>query len=510
MPKRVSKVLDQFGRPIVLDVGRSKLSSRYDAAQTTDENRRHWQEADGLSARAANNPGVRRTLRNRERYERQNDPYYGGMVRTIVGDLFGTGATLQSQIADNDNLNTRIEQAFAEHVDAIGLLQKLLTAGESKIGSEAIGLLRSVDSFEGGDVILNRKTVVPLDIQFLESEQCATPPGAIPNDPSLWVDGIELDKYGRPTVYHILRQHPGDSFVMPTDYERVPANLVLHWFRRAREGQYRGIPECTASLPIGAQRRRWSMATLTAAECAADFAVLITSELPQGFNDDDLPSEWETMDLNRGMITTLPAGGDAKQMRSEHPNQEHGPFKHELIKEMGRPVGSPYSVSGLDASEHNYSSLRYEREIYYSALRVERRLCEWFVLSPFFRAWYAMARLIPGYLADEIRTLPEQLPFGWYWPGFSSLDPMKEAMADTEALSNGTKTLQELHAEKGQDWRVKLLQRSREIKFMQDNKIPLPAWADPAAAKAPKPMANDPQPNEDAQTPAALRLAVMA
>ena len=41
------------------------LRARYDAAVTTDENRRHWANADGMSANSANSPDVRRTLRNR-------------------------------------------------------------------------------------------------------------------------------------------------------------------------------------------------------------------------------------------------------------------------------------------------------------------------------------------------------------------------------------------------------------------------------------------------------------
>jgi len=46
-----------------------QLRARYDAAQTTVENARHWAMADGLSPDAAMTPDVRRTLRNRARYE---------------------------------------------------------------------------------------------------------------------------------------------------------------------------------------------------------------------------------------------------------------------------------------------------------------------------------------------------------------------------------------------------------------------------------------------------------
>jgi capsid protein len=60
------------------------VRGRYDAAATTDENRRHWANADLLSATAANNPQVRRTLRARARYEVANNSYARGIVLTLA------------------------------------------------------------------------------------------------------------------------------------------------------------------------------------------------------------------------------------------------------------------------------------------------------------------------------------------------------------------------------------------------------------------------------------------
>ncbi len=506
--KRLSKILDASGKPIVVNV--PKHTSRYDTARTSDENRKHWANADAMSARAANSPGVRYQLRNRSRYERDNDPYYGGLCRTIPSDLFGTGPRLQVQIAEQDDLNARIEDAFNSWADATAFVQGLLTAGEAKIvDGEPFGIMRHYDV---------PGQPVPLDIQWIEAEQCQTPPMSIPKDLTRWVDGIDLSEHGKPVAYHVLKQHPGDQFVRAWDFEYVPADIMLHWFRKARPGQYRGIPECTASLATGAQRRRWAMATLTAAELAADFAILVTSNLPADFDEEDLPSPFDTIEVERGLITTLPAGGDAHQMKTEHPGTEYAPFKHELLKEMGRPVSAPYSISGLDGSEHNYSSLRYEREIYHAALTVERNGCRQAILDRVFRAWYAIARLIPGYLAPDASQLPEIIPFGWYWPGFAAIDPVKEAVADTERLSNGTTTLQEVLAGYGQDYRVFLKQRAREIALMKELGIPLPKWADPnSGISQPSNAANmnaadnnqQPAPPGNQDNRLAMRLAVM-
>ncbi len=50
-----------------------KTVGLYDAVQTTPENRRHWANADHMSANAANSPHVRREARSRARYEAANN-----------------------------------------------------------------------------------------------------------------------------------------------------------------------------------------------------------------------------------------------------------------------------------------------------------------------------------------------------------------------------------------------------------------------------------------------------
>ncbi len=71
------------------------IRARYDAAATTDANRKHWANADGLSADAAASPEVRRILRNRARYEAANNSYAAGIVATLANDVVGTGPRLQ-------------------------------------------------------------------------------------------------------------------------------------------------------------------------------------------------------------------------------------------------------------------------------------------------------------------------------------------------------------------------------------------------------------------------------
>jgi hypothetical protein len=114
-----------FGR-VRLQPAASSLRAKYDAAQTTHENRRHWANADHLSANAAASPDVRRVLRSRARYEVANNSYAKGIVLTLANYVVGTGPRLQ-MLTDDPAANRIIEKEFARWAKAVGLAHKLRT-----------------------------------------------------------------------------------------------------------------------------------------------------------------------------------------------------------------------------------------------------------------------------------------------------------------------------------------------------------------------------------------------
>ena len=85
------------------------LQARYDAAPTTHENRRHWANADHLSANAAANVDVRRILRSRARYEVANSSYAKGIVATLANYVVGAGPRLQMLTNDPESQPCRGE-----------------------------------------------------------------------------------------------------------------------------------------------------------------------------------------------------------------------------------------------------------------------------------------------------------------------------------------------------------------------------------------------------------------
>lgn len=449
------------------------VRARYDAAQTTDDNRRHWANADANSANSANAPGVRRLLRARSRYEVANNSYARGIVNTLANDTIGTGPRLQMQ-TDNPALNAAIEAGFGQWADAVGLTEKLRIMRMARAtDGELFGILGTNPAID---------SPVSLDVRLVEAEQVAAPYNANGQVSAVLNDGIKHDMHGNPISYSVLRSHPGDTLSVasiepPID---VPASAMIHYFQATRPGQSRGIPEITPALPLFAQLRRFTLAVIAAAETAADFAAVLYTDSPaDGESDDVVPLD--TVDLEKRMATTLPAGWKLGQITAEQPATTYAEFKHEILNEIARCLSMPFNVAAGNSSGYNYASGRLDHQVYYKSIRVDQDTLGRVVLDRILNAWIAEAILVSDLLPLAARSIPfRELTHAWFWDGVDHVDPVKEATAQAQRLVNNTTTLAAEYARAGKDWEAELRQVARERALMLELGI-TPAGAAPAA-----------------------------
>jgi lambda family phage portal protein len=437
------------------------LRARYDAAVTTDDNRRHWAAADGLSARAANGPEVRRTLRNRARYETANNSYAKGIVLTLAHDTVGTGPRLQ-MLTPSAEANRWIEQEFARWSRAVGLAPKLRTMLMARAtDGEAFGILTNNPRLPGA---------VQLDMRLVEADQVTTPD--LVRAPDDAVDGIRFDRFGNPVEYHVLRKHPGDlsAWGLATDYDRIPAESMLHLFRADRPGQARGVPDITSALPLFAMLRDYSLATLDAAKAAAYYAGIIYTDAPPGGESESV-EPMDQIELDRNMLLTMPGGWKMSQLEAEQPAGTYAEFKREILNEIARCLNMPFNVAAGNSSGYNYASGRLDHQTYFKALRVEQSHLEAIVLDRLLAAWFDEAVLVPDLLPSGMGPMPE-LPHQWFWDGHEHVDPLKEASAQATRLAQHTTTLADEYARRGQDWETQLRQRSKELTLIKDLGLP--------------------------------------
>jgi len=437
------------------------LRGAFDSAVTTDHNRRHWANADGLSADAAASPEVRRTLRNRARYEVANNAYARGIVLTLANDVIGTGPRLQL-LSDDPATNQRIEREFAAWARAVRLPEKLRTAR----------MARAQDG-EAFLVLMNNPalpTAIKLEAQLVEADQVTTPDLTTLLDNR--VDGIVFDDFGNPVEYHVLKDHPGDSLrrSIGLEYDRVPAAAMVHYFRADRPGQSRGVPDITPALPLFAQLRRYTLAVLGAAETAADFAGILYTDAP-AHGEAEAVEPMDAIELEARSLLTMPGGWKMSQVHAEQPSTTYAEFKRELLNEIARCLNMPFNVAAGNSSGYNYASGRLDHQTYFKSIRVEQEHLAAVVLDRIFAAWLREAVLVSGLLPIPVRTLAargESLSHQWFWDGHEHVDPAKEANAQATRLASHTTTLASEFAKQGRDWETELRQRAKELELMTE------------------------------------------
>ena len=442
----------QLARPRATEAKKVNIRARFDVAQTTPENWRHWAYADAFSASAAATPMVRRILRIRARYEIANNSYARGIISTLANDCVGTGPRLQV-LTDKATINNQLEAAFSAWATAVKLPQKLRTMRMAKAGDgEAFGLMVSNPKLDNP---------VKLDLRLLEAEQVATPM-FIPSEYA--DDGVRFDAHGNPTEYDILKRHPGSfGYANLLDYYTVPAEAVLHYFNTDRPGQRRGIPEILPALPLFAQLRRYTQAVAAAAEAAADFALVVYTDAPANGESDPL-EPMDTIELESRMATIMPAGWKLGQAKAEQPTTTYREFHATLLNEIARCLNMPYNIAAGNSSGYNYSSGRLDHQTYYKSIRVEQSDLEDEVLDHLFSAWLQEAVLIEGFLPQSLRMRDVHPAHQWMWDGAEHVDPVKEANAQQIRLISNTTTLAAEFARQGKDWEKELTQRAREVK----------------------------------------------
>jgi len=429
------------------------IRAKFDMAQTTAENRKHWANADGLSALSAANPEVRRILRNRSRYEVQQNSYARGIVLTLANDVIGTGPRLQ-MLTNNATANGLIEAEFAAWATAVDLAGKLRT----------MRMARAQDGEAFCAIVANPGVnhEVKLDLQTIEADQVASPQmGNVPLN-AIDNDGITFDAYGNPVAYTVLTQHPGDTQQGAIGQAReVSARWMIHWFRTDRPGQHRGLPDILPALPLFAQLRRYTLAVIGAAETAANVGVIMSTTAPAGGEAAEVDPTTE-MELARNAAVFMPEGWSATQIRAEQPTTTYAMFKGEILNEIARCLNMPFNIAACNSSSYNYASGRMDHQTYYKSIRVDQAQCEAVVLDRILTAWLAEA----GRVLDELPAL-EQTGHQWFWEGHEHVDPAKEASAQAQRLTSNTTTLAAEYACLGRDWEAELNQRAKEVALLK-------------------------------------------
>lgn len=421
----------------------TRLRAKYDAAQTSDENERHWANADFLSPGTALSSAVRRRVRSRARYEAQeNNSHAKGMCLTMATDVVGTGPRIQLKTRNREG-NQRVEKLLQKWFKAIKLRSLLTTAV----------MAETIDGAAWFAKTTNRKlpTEVKLSLRGFEDDFIESPYLGIGEDQH----GVQFDADRNPSKYFVLKHHPGGSFggagIGNAGGDWQDATKYFHLYRVDRPGQQRGISHLHPALPLLAMLRRFTLATLAAAETAADFAAVMKTTASTVDPDPSPGGPLDAIPIEHRSMLTLPVGWDITQLKSEHPTTTYEMFERRIIGAYARCLLMPYNVAALDSSHHNYASGRLDDRGYWKYIGIKQCTLEEEVIEPLVREWYDEAAMIPGYLPGGMGPFSEW-DYSFHWDQALHVDPQKEALASETRIRTGVSNrVREMNAD-GQDY----------------------------------------------------------
>jgi lambda family phage portal protein len=451
---------------------------RWDAAKTTRLNKGHWTPVNGQPINAELS-AWHSTLRQRSEFEVANNALVEGMIQTYQLCVVGSEGPRLSILTEDREYAAARRALWSEWSQSAGSNQQLSLV---EILDQWIRSL-----FAGGEFFNQLVTVPdapgPLKTRLLpiHTHRLATPPQMM-GDASIAL-GVKRDlKNRRPVSYFVSEPSVFGAYELYNGlYLEIPYEDALHGFKLIEEDQVRGVPWLASCLDAVAELRDFKIETLDAARAAADFAVLLSTQ----HNDAPYIQTNETTDIERRTIRNLPPGWQASMVAPQHPGPQYDTFYESLAREIGGPICMPLMMLLLDSSSHNYSSARFDGQMYWRGVAKTQ-------------GWLARLLLrvesilaLEAELAGVLPPPPSDLVRRMIWPLAPHVDPTKEATAERMYLENGTLTYSEACAARGKSVEEVIAERQNDNEKLEAAGLPLVA--------TPQTGGQMPQDNQDGQ-----------
>lgn len=441
------------------------VRSRWESSVTDRLNSAHWGRAqDKLINNDLSNELV--NIRSRCIYEAANNGFVEGVIYTHCVDVIGcNGPSLQVK-SDSEIYNEAVEKAFNDwwncpDINGVKSGVDFLFQWIRQLWTHGEFLTQIVNDPDLAE------TPIPIRLQAIDTRRLVDPYALGQEDVVL---GVRRTKTGKPISYFIQDFYDARGTELSAQTPReIKADEIIHRFLELEPGQVRGVPWLATCLQSIAALRDYDDYVLEAAKIAAFYAVLLTCKETGDFRGITTADTSAIVELERGTMSTVPPGWEVNQLKPEQPAANYIDYRKERHREIGRVRNMPLMMIRLDSANHNYSSARFDGQVYH---RGNQSLQSWLsrnTLTPLINRIIASIEQYDR-MHKSGRTLPDKpdgVVFSWVWPAPPHVDPAKEAVASTERLQNGTSTLRDECSAYAKDWQDVLQQRAREKNEME-------------------------------------------
>lgn len=262
--------------------------------------------------------------------------------------------------------------------------------------------------------------------------------------------GIEFNKWNRPVAYYLLKAHPSELFSQHgsygnKQYERIPAEEIIHGFIMDRPSQSRGVPWMHSAMLRLRMLGAYEEAELVAAKMG-----FFVSPDGSGYTGADDGFGNKLMEADPGSFEQLPAGMDVRLFDPNHPNASFADFEKSILRGIASGLNISYATLANDLENVNFSSIRHgsleDRDTW-------RVLQNWLIehfCTPVYEAWLVMA-ITTGKVNLPMKDFAKYNKPIWRARGWAWVDPLKESHANEIALVQKTKTRSQIAADQGID-----------------------------------------------------------
>ncbi|MCU7904454.1 MAG: phage portal protein [Candidatus Thiodiazotropha sp. (ex Epidulcina cf. delphinae)] len=288
-------------------------------------------------------------------------------------------------------------------------------------------------------------------LQILEADRLDRKLNAELNNGNIIRMGVEFNEWERPVAYYLLVQHPGDRYqsIGGQQYERIPADELIHTLDPWRPHQARGFPWLHASMVDLHHVGEYRESEMIAAEFGAK-NIGFYKQNPDAISEPETDDGELIEELEAGTAQLLPYGIDWVEGLSNHPNANFGDFIRNSLRGVSSGSGISYPRLANDGAEMSWSSLRDteldDRDLY-------RLLQGLFIDGLMIRIrtnWLKMAILngvLPLRFSDFDRiNKPHFQARGWQW-----VSPRDEAVANEKSIKSRTDSRSNVIRSRGED-----------------------------------------------------------
>lgn len=411
----------RFQARMALEVARG-----YDAAKVG--RRTSGWEAGGGSANAEILPALSR-VRNRSREVVRNNEYARKAINTLVTNTIGDGIIAKAP-------DQTLWDNWSEYCDA-----------DAQLDFNGLIELAHRTRREVGEVIIRFRPrlpedglEVPLQLQVLEPDHLDASKTGPLNNGHFAIAGVEFNAIGQRVAYWLFPVHPGEvaSYRLKSlESRRVPADQVLHYYRKYRPTQVVGISELAVSLMRLRDLADYEQAELVRKKIEACFVAFVRTDDPNMRVGETKQSGKQVQEkVAPGMIKYV-SNTEGVDFGAPSSSGGYGEYTKTQLYAISAGWDVMYSQMTGDLSGFNYSSYRAGLIEFRQGIKAE----QWLALKPMVLAPIARRFQEAAILAGKQRK-PVQ-PFAWSMPKLAWVDPLKDVMAEKEAIRGGLKSLSE-------------------------------------------------------------------